>query len=219
MCSREGSSLQRGMNFGCGGTYSVVLMSVRNGAPYKDRIENDGTTLIYEGHDSPKCLNEPDPKMNDQPQFFSSGRPTENGKFIESIAAYKAGLREPELVRVYEKIKQGIWSYNGFFSLVDYWIEKDINRNVFKFKLILNQNISEPHSRALRIEQNNRLIPSDVKAKVWKRDKGQCVICGATDELHFDHIIPYSKGGSSVLAENIQLLCARHNLTKSNRIE
>ena len=54
MCRREGVSLQRGMNFSLGGTHSVILMSVRAGAPYDDRLEDDGTTLIYEGHDEPK---------------------------------------------------------------------------------------------------------------------------------------------------------------------
>jgi 5-methylcytosine-specific restriction endonuclease McrA len=55
--------------------------------------------------------------------------------------------------------------------------------------------------------------------EIWKRDKGRCVICGSHDNLHFDHIIPYSKGGSSLVAENIQLLCARHNLAKKDKIE
>jgi hypothetical protein len=50
MCSREGTSLQRGMNFGLGSNHSVVLMSVRPNAPYRDRLEDEGTTLIYEGH-------------------------------------------------------------------------------------------------------------------------------------------------------------------------
>jgi 5-methylcytosine-specific restriction endonuclease McrA len=36
---------------------------------------------------------------------------------------------------------------------------------------------------------------------------------------HFDHIIPYSKGGSSKDPKNIQLLCVRHNLSKRDRIE
>ena len=49
MCQREGTSLQRGMNFGLGGDHSVILMSVRPNAPYNDRFEDDGTTLIYEG--------------------------------------------------------------------------------------------------------------------------------------------------------------------------
>jgi 5-methylcytosine-specific restriction endonuclease McrA len=37
--------------------------------------------------------------------------------------------------------------------------------------------------------------------------------------LHFDHIIPYSLGGSSKDAENIQLLCAKHNLEKHDAIQ
>jgi len=41
---------------------------------------------------------------------------------------------------------------------------------------------------------------------------------GAEDELHFDHIIPHAKGGTSVTAENVRLLCARHNLQKSANI-
>ena len=50
MCRREGVSLQRGMNFELGYNHSVILMSVRPNAPYADRFEDDGTTLIYEGH-------------------------------------------------------------------------------------------------------------------------------------------------------------------------
>jgi hypothetical protein len=54
MCSREGTSLRHGMNFGLGGDHSVVLMSVRPNAPYRDRLKDEGTTLIYEGHDEPR---------------------------------------------------------------------------------------------------------------------------------------------------------------------
>ncbi len=54
MCRREGVSLQRGMNYQIGGNHSVILMSVRPGAPYEDRYEDDGTIIIYEGHDAPK---------------------------------------------------------------------------------------------------------------------------------------------------------------------
>ena len=54
MCRREGISLQRGMNYQTGHNHSVILMSVRPGAPYEDRYEDDGTTIIYEGHDIPK---------------------------------------------------------------------------------------------------------------------------------------------------------------------
>lgn len=63
------------------------------------------------------------------------------------------------------------------------------------------------------------MIPAEVKRKVWIRDKGRCVKCGSTKNFHFDHIILYSKGGSSLVAENIQLLCAKHNLQKRDKIE
>jgi len=42
MCREEGVNLQRGMNFGSSGRPSVILMSRRPGAPYDDRVEDDG---------------------------------------------------------------------------------------------------------------------------------------------------------------------------------
>lgn len=66
MCQREGTSLQRGMNYGLGESHSVILMSVRPNAPYNDRIEDDGTTLIYEGHDVPRSTTTPNPKNVNQ---------------------------------------------------------------------------------------------------------------------------------------------------------
>ena len=54
MCRRENASLQRGMNFGLAKNHSVILMSVRRGAPYRDYVDGDGSLLLYEGHDEPK---------------------------------------------------------------------------------------------------------------------------------------------------------------------
>jgi len=65
---------------------------------------------------------------------------------------------------------------------------------------------------------HNRIVSFAVKQAVWKRDQGNCIECGSKDYLHFDHVLPFSKGGSSVLVENIQLLCARHNLQKSDKL-
>ncbi len=125
----------------------------------------------------------------------------------------------PERVRVYEKIRAGIWSYNGLFHLVDAWIESDGRRKVVMFKLLAVEDDSDTVGQQPNDLESSRLIPSAVKLAVWQRDRGRCVVCGATDNLHFDHIIPYSRGGTSLKEENIQLLCARHNLAKRDRIE
>ena len=49
-------------------------------------------------------------------------------------------------------------------------------------------------------------ISEEVRTDVWQRDQGRCVKCGGQEGLAFDHIIPVSKGGSS-MAKNIHLLC------------
>lgn len=219
MCSREGASLQRGMNFRLGPSHSVVLMSVRPGAPYEDRVEDEGKTLIYEGHDIPKSPDVPDPKVVDQPLLTGNGSPTQNGLFYRAAEAFRNGEALPERVRVYEKVKQGIWVYAGLFHLLDAWQEPSGPRSVCKFKLALIDGAEPDDETPTRGSlEHNRLIPTSVKLEVWKRDKGRCVECGASDNLHFDHIIPFSRGGSSLTAHNIQLLCARHNLEKRDRL-
>jgi 5-methylcytosine-specific restriction endonuclease McrA len=77
----------------------------------------------------------------------------------------------------------------------------------------------QPADDEVHVLTSTRVIPTEVKLEVWRRDRGRCVECGATENLHFDHVIPWSRGGSSMTAENIQLLCARHNLAKHDRIQ
>ena len=138
MCRREGSSLQAGMNFGIGRNHSVILMSIRPNAPYRDRVEDGGTILIYEGHDEPRGPRVANPKLVDQPVAYPSGAPTQNGRFHKAAQDAKAGRCPPERVRVYEKLRTGIWSDNGVLGLhlVDSWRERDDNRTGFKFKLV-----------------------------------------------------------------------------------
>ena len=213
----EKQNLQRGMNYKCSKTHSVFLMSTRKNAPYNDEIAADGRILIYEGHDSDKRYSK-NPKTDDQPRFLPSGKLTDNGKFEKAAIDFKTNKRDPETVRVYEKIKDGIWSFNGVFKLVDAY-EKQVNdRKVFKFILQLTDEKIKGLKEVIELEEDARVIPSEVNAKVWKRDKGQCVKCGSKEHLHFDHILPYSKGGTSRDERNIQLLCARHNLQKSDKI-
>ena len=66
-------------------------------------------------------------------------------------------------------------------------------------------------------EKRSRHIPKKVQREVWRRDQGKCVECGSKENLEFDHIIPFSKGGSNT-ARNIQLLCENCNRKKYNNI-
>lgn len=62
-----------------------------------------------------------------------------------------------------------------------------------------------------------RHIPRDVRQRVWQAYGGQCAECGDTNYLEYDHIIPVSRGGSNG-ESNVQLLCRRCNLKKSDTI-
>ena len=91
-------------------------------------------------------------------------------------------------------------------------------RKVFRFNMRLSDS---PDDAAYREDSSEfrRVIPSWVKQAVYKRDKGRCVICSSEDQLHFDHDLPFSKGGTGLTPQNIRILCARHNLEKSAKIE
>ena len=60
-------------------------------------------------------------------------------------------------------------------------------------------------------------IPDDVKLLVWTRDGGACAKCGSQSELQFDHVIAHTHGGGDH-HENLQILCRRCNLAKSDRL-
>jgi len=60
-------------------------------------------------------------------------------------------------------------------------------------------------------------ISDEVKMYVWQRDGGKCVKCGSQEKLEYDHIIPFSKGGSNS-ERNIQILCEKCNKEKRDNI-
>ena len=90
--------------------------------------------------------------------------------------------------------------------------------------------ISENDDDSIDIPENNstssfkhktKRDPSDrLKVQVLMRDGNRCRICGVEcsgglHNIHFDHIIPWSKGGETTL-ENLQVLCSACNEAKGN---
>ena len=70
--------------------------------------------------------------------------------------------------------------------------------------------------------KTKRNVSDSLRYKILKRDNFTCCACGASPakdpsvELHVDHIIPWSKGGETT-EDNLQTLCSRCNLGKSNK--
>jgi len=62
-----------------------------------------------------------------------------------------------------------------------------------------------------------RTFPEDIKLAVWEKQNHICPICKRELDMEFmegDHIIPWSKGGRTVV-ENCQMLCRECNRHKS----
>jgi len=224
MSYREGMTLQKGMNFLAHKPYSIILMSVRKGAPYQDQWHEATGVLEYEGHDVPKSSlrGSPDPKRTDQPLALPSGKLTENGRFFQAADEYKAGTKPARIVQVYEKIADGIWCDRGKHELIDAEI-KDVPIGRGRTRKVCRFHLKPSTAMVLDPEEDRELslsrqIPTAVKVEVYKRDKGACVKCGKKENLHYDHDFPFSKGGTSLTPANVQLLCMNCNLKKSAKI-
>lgn len=70
--------------------------------------------------------------------------------------------------------------------------------------------------------KTSRTINQRLRFLVLARDSFSCCACGAspakdggTTILHVDHIVPWSRGGETVM-DNLQTLCSKCNLGKSN---
>ena len=81
--------------------------------------------------------------------------------------------------------------------------------------------VAEPLTETRVLRTITRTIPRPVQFRVLKRDNQICAVCGnpvLDVDIHFDHIIPWSKGGPTA-EHNIRLLCSRCNRKRGNSFE
>lgn len=105
--------------------------------------------------------------------------------------------------RIFGKWKKAVEAYVEFIEEEDENVpETEENNN----------EVSQANNEIAFKHKTERYPSGRLKVKVLMRDGNKCRVCGATvtgENIHFDHIIPWDKGGETVL-ENIQILCATH---------
>ena len=103
----------------------------------------------------------------------------------------------------------GSW-YNALDAFVQYM--SDIESDVVPI-------ISNDSNDVIK-HKTNREPSARLKVQVLMRDGNRCRLCGVEcndglHNIHFDHIVPWSKGGETTL-DNLQVLCSDCNLAKGN---
>ena len=142
---------------------------------------------------------------------------------IEEVNKFLARLKQCDTIPYQLKCGKDIY---WFFRHKFYKDTDNLKAEEVAALLITREKLKEGHINRARtiaalvtqpekVQRGN--IPEDVKLLVWERDRGKCKKCGSNVDLQFDHIIPFSLGGSST-PENLQILCGKCNRLKSASI-
>jgi hypothetical protein len=81
--------------------------------------------------------------------------------------------------------------------------------------------VAEPLTETRELRNISRHIPRPMQFRVLKRDNQICAVCRHSvldRDIHFDHIIPWSKGGPTE-EHNIRLLCGTCNRKRGKEYE
>lgn len=176
-----------------------------------DRLTNQYNTIFKENEENKKYVGFLDKAVSEAKYFRAKYNECSSELTMSQIESKNLleKLREANTQLQYERNKEQIEKDKVKAKLLEKKKKREIE------KLALQELIDEGE---IFPEANKRPpIPKDVVDTVWNRDGGKCVYCGSNENLHLDHIIPFSKGGDTSV-ENLQLLCQKCNLEKSNKI-
>ena len=176
-----------------------------------DRLTNQYNTIFKENEENKKYVGFLDKAVSEAKYFRAKYNECSSELTMSQIESKNLleKLREANTQLQYERNKEQIEKDKIKAKLLEKKKKREIE------KLALQELIDEGE---IFPEANKRPpIPKDVVDTVWNREGGKCVYCGSNENLHLDHIIPFSKGGDTSV-ENLQLLCQKCNLEKSNKI-
>jgi len=157
-------------------------------------------------------------KVSKSLQNFEGNGAALSGGFTYELE--KATQQQPTLITILEK---PFWLYqNSIYrapldleseEILLFIKEQEIKKTRRLERLRKLVEVSETLEKASSRER----IPDEVRMVVYERDKGKCVECGSQENLEYDHLLPFSKGGATSV-NNIQLLCLACNRSKSDKI-
>lgn len=130
-------------------------------------------------------------------------KPKDKKKRISKDKIQVAFVLTDETMAYVEKLKDLLGKDLDMDQLVQFMAKKAIESvEKSKFKQ------TKPR-QSLSPAKVGRIIPAAVKRDIYARDK-KCSNCGSYRNLNYDHILPYSMGGSNK-KENLRLLCSPCN--------
>ena len=103
------------------------------------------------------------------------------------------------------------------------YINSEDNPSIKKDKNNIESEGLNSNDIKIKTRRTARDINQRLRFKVLQRDNFKCCACGASPAkdpsvvLHVDHIVPWAKGGETVI-DNLQTLCSKCNLGKSDML-
>lgn len=193
------------------GKYTSVTMGDRFGSWNKAK-EKANLEVIYKTNNSNEEL-----FQNILDLWTLLGRQPRYGEVISPISKFNGSTYARRF---------GSWSA-ALEAFIEYTNSDNYNEETNKNESSLIP-INSPNQKDIRpckeikTKRTTRNINLRLRWTVLKRDNFSCIKCGVSPAkdpsiiLHVDHIIPWSKGGETII-ENLETLCEKCNLGKSNK--
>jgi len=183
-----------------GGKYTAGTIGVRFGS-WNNALEKAGLQLVHQRNASQEEL-----FRNIEAVWIKLGRQPVSRDIKRPLSEYSTHPYERE----FGTFRKALEAFIEFINADnDQNQEEEVDETI----------IETPQENEIVYKHKTKRLPSErLKVQVLMRDGNTCRLCGITitgDNIHFDHIKPWSKGGETVL-ENLQVLCATHNLAKGN---
>lgn len=128
---------------------------------------------------------------------------------------YRKEMKSPQWGRLYNLYQGNKYSATALEKrVVELMADDEVQKKSAVYEYLLGGEQVEHADKIL----NLRGFTLSQRRAAYEKQKGVCPICKKHfefEEMHGDHIVPWSKGGKTT-PDNLQMLCTTDNLAKSN---